>query len=339
MKKRKTFKKFAALSLTAIMTLLMATGCGNSGAASQQNSGSAEGEKGDKTIALVAMSLNSEFTQTLIAGVQQEADAKGINVEIQGGEKFASADKQLALIENYISQGVDGILIIPSSSEGLITSLEKVKDAGIPLVNLDTRLDPEVLKQVGLKVPFFGTDNYTGAKAAGEYVAKNFGEGTKTAILRGIVGQEPAIDRYEGFLEGAGSSVKLVAEQVANWETEEGYTATQNIITANPDLELIFACNDGMGIGALRAVQEAGLEDQIKIISYDGTGEAINLVDSGELLATVAQYPAEMGKLGVDKLLTLIEGAEADDENVDTGSKLITKDQVAEFKKYLAQYE
>lgn len=337
MKKWKSRRKLIALSLTALMFAATATGCGSSSTA--QKSSSAEAEGGQKTIALVAMSLNSEFTQTLVAGVQQEADAKGLKLEIQGGEKFASADKQLELVENYISQKVDGILIIPSSSEGLVTSLEKVKEAGIPLVNLDTRLDPDVLKQVGLKVPFFGTDNYTGAKAAGEYVAKNFGEGTKTAILRGIVGQEPAIDRYEGFLEGAGSHVDLVAEQVANWETEEGYTATQNIITANPDLELIFACNDGMGIGALRAVQEAGLEDQIKIISYDGTGEAINLVESGELLATVAQYPAEMGKLGVDKLLTLIEGAEADDENVDTGSKLITKDQVAEFKKYLAQFE
>ena len=328
--------KILALLLIAVLTILLVAGCGDSG--NTEDSEQAGGD-GEKTIALVAMSLNSEFTQTLVAGAQQEADAKGIKLEVQGGEKFASADAQLTLVENAISQQVDGILIIPSSSEGLISALEKVKDAGIPLVNLDTRISADVLEQIGLTVPFYGTDNYIGAKAAGEYVKENFDEGTKTAILRGIVGQEPAIDRYEGFLDGAGSAVELVAEQVANWETDEGYQAAQNIITANPDLELIFACNDGMGIGALRAVQEAGLEDQIQIISYDGTGEAINLVDSGELLATVAQYPAEMGKLGVDKLISLINGEENDGEDVDTGSKLITKDQVAEFKKYLAQYE
>lgn len=333
----KNHKKLFTLFITAVLILSVLSGCGSTDSSDSQ-SGDSAGEYSDKTIALVAMSLNSEFTQTLIAGAQKEADAKGIKLEIQGGEKFASADQQLALVENYISQGVDGLMIIPSSSEGLVTSLEKIKDADIPLVNLDTRLDPDILKQVGLEVPFYGTDNYAGAKAAGEYVAENFGKGTKTAILRGIEGQEPAIDRYEGFLDGAGDAVDLVAEQVANWETEEGYKAAQNIITANPDLQLIFACNDGMGIGALRAVQEAGLEDQIKIISYDGTGEAINLVESAEILATVAQYPAEMGKQGVDNLIKLIDGEEAVSE-IDTGSKLITADLVAEFKEYLKQFE
>lgn len=176
-----------------------------------------------------------------------------------------------------------------------------------------------------------------GAKLAGEYVKEHFPEGTVTAILTGIEGQKNAADRRNGFIEGAGDHIKLVAEQTANWEVDQGYTAAQNILSAHPDLQLFFCSNDNMGIGALRAVQEAGLQDQVKIIGFDAVSEALNLVESGDFEATVAQFPAKMGELSVENLVKMIKG-ESYEKYIDTGCQLITKDNVAEFKDYLSKY-
>jgi len=342
--KRKIVRKATAICLATITALALMTGCGaKENNETKDNDAEAKTEENtskysDKTIGFVGMTLNNEYHITLAKGAEVEAEKQGVNIEVQAGDQHASADQQLTIIENMIANNVDGILLVPSSSDGLEAALKKCKEAGIPIINLDTKLTDEALKNVDMSIPFYGTDNYAGAKMAGEYVAANFDKGVKTAILRGIEGQTNAADRYNGFVEGAGDTIEIVAEQTADWEVDKGYTAAQNIISANPDVELFFCSNDNMGIGALRAVKEAGLQDQIQIIGFDAVSEALNLVESGDFLATVAQYPAEMGRLGVQNLLRIFDGEEAE-TSIDTGTKVILKDGVSEFKKYLEEYD
>ena len=361
--KRNMTAAVMALAMSTVMTAAVLSGCsgtpketapetakeqqteamtadtaGESGKGEESSAEAVSGNYGDKTIGFVGMTLNNEYHITLANGAKVEAEAKGVKIEVQAGDQHASADAQLGIIENMIANKVDGILLVPSSSDGLESALTKCKEAGIPIINLDTKLTDESLANVGLEIPFYGTNNYEGAKLAGEYVAKNFEKGTKTAVLKGIEGQTNAADRYNGFIEGAGDTVTVVAEQTANWEVDQGYTAAQNIISANPDVELFFCCNDNMGIGALRAIKEANMQEQIQIIGFDAVSEALNLVENGEFLATVAQYPAEMGKLGVDNMLKIFDGGEAE-SYIDTGTKVITKDNVGEFKDYLKTFE
>lgn len=341
--------KSAGIIMSAVLVLSLLTGCGAGSTEKSETSPSTtttkstedttnKGDYSDKTIGFVGMTLNNEYHITLANGAKVESEKMGVKIEVQAGDQHASADAQLGIIENMIANHVDGILLVPSSSDGLESALKKCKEAGIPIINLDTKLTNESLKNVGIEIPFYGTDNYAGAKLAGEYVSKNFKKGTKTAILKGIEGQTNAADRYNGFIEGAGDTIEVVAEQTANWEVDQGYTAAQNIISANPEVELFFCSNDNMGIGALRAIKEAGLKDQIQIIGFDAVSEALNLVESGEFLATVAQYPAEMGKLGVDNMLKIFDGGKAE-SFIDTGTKVILKDNVADFKEYLKEFE
>ena len=293
----------------------------------------------DLYLGFVGMTLNNEFHIVLANAAQQEADKLGVKIEVQAGATHASSDTQLAIVENYISQGVDGILLVPSSSEGLVAAIQACAEANIPIINLDTKLTDDVLAEAGMDIPFFGTNNYNGAKLAGEWVVANMPQGVVTAILTGIDGQTNAADRYNGFIDAAGDHIKLVATQTANWEVDQGYTAAQNIIQANPDLQLIVCGNDNMGIGALSAVQEAGLGEQISIIGFDAVSEALNLVKSGEFTATVAQYPAEMGIQGVDAMVKLLTGHK--DEvalTTDTGCELVTKDNVDKFIEYVSQF-
>jgi len=301
-------------------------------------SGAQEVDNDAKTIGFVGMTMNNEYHITLANGAVVEGKKLGVKVEVQAGDQHSSAAQQLTIIENMIANGVDGILLVPSSSDGLESALKQCKEANIPVINLDTKLTQKVIDDVGIAVPFYGTNNYQGAKMAGEYVANHFPKGTKTAILKGIEGQTNAADRYNGFIDGAKNTIKVVAEQTANWEVDQGYTVTQNIISSNPDVELFFCSNDNMGIGALRAINEAGLQDQIQIIGFDAVSEALNLVENGEFLATVAQYPAEMGKLGVQNMVKIFEGGEAE-QNIDTGVKVILKDDVKSFKEYLTEFK
>ena len=304
---------------------------------SDAGNGAADKEDEEIVIGFVPMTMNNEYFITMVNGAKQKAEELGVQLDVQAADEHASAAAQLTIVENMITAGVDGICIVPSSSEGLASALARCKEAGIPIINLDTKISQDVLDEADLEVPFFGTDNYAGAKSAGEYVVENYPKGTVTAILTGIEGQQNAADRRNGFFDGSEGHVNVVAEQSANWEVDQGYTATQNIISANPEIQLIFASNDGMAIGAYRAVEEAELTDQVDIIGFDAISEALNMVEAGELMGTVAQYPAEMGILGVENIVKSING-ESVEMSIDTGAKLITTVNVDELKEYSAQF-
>ncbi|WHH58061.1 sugar ABC transporter substrate-binding protein [Petroclostridium sp. X23] len=339
-------KKFGKLVVCMLLLCVLITtiGCGKQNTppqdnakqdASQQNDAK-QGEK-QLLVGFIPMTLNNEYFITMVNAAKQEADKLGIKLLVQAGEKHGSAEEQLQLVENMIANKVNAICIVPSSSEGLMTALKKAQDAGIPVINLDTKLDANLVESSGLKtVPFIGTNNYDGAKLAGEFALELLGGKGNVAILTGISGQQNAADRRNGFYDVVEGKFNVVAEQSADWEVEKGYNVTQNILQANKDIDLIFASNDGMALGAIRAVKDTGKD--IKVIGFDAINEALNRIAQDEMLGTVAQFPAKMGIEGVKAAKTLAEGGEVP-EVTWSGAELITKDKVEDFQKYLAQYK
>jgi len=184
--------------LSTLLVLVLALSLVLGGCAKEEEQPAAKEEK-EITIGFVPMTLNNEYFITMVNGAQQKADELGIKLDVQAADQHASAAAQLTIVENMITSGVDGICIVPSSSEGLLTALKKCKEAGIPVINLDTKIDQAILDEAGIEVAFYGTDNYAGAKSAGEYVVANIAKGTETAILTGIEGQQNAADRRNGF--------------------------------------------------------------------------------------------------------------------------------------------
>lgn len=339
-------KKLAII--VAVISMLGAmiafTGCGGNNAEDQVSeelvkeikSQIPDADYGDKTIGFVGMTLNNEYHIILANSVKKSAEAAGINVKIQAGSEHASTEEQLKIIENYIQEGVDGIILVPASSEGLTSALQEAKKANIPVINLDTKLSEKTLKDLDETIPFYGTDNYKGGQKTGEFFAEQYPDGAKIAVLRGVEGQTNDDDRYNGFLDKAGN-VTIVGEQHANWETDKAYTAVQNIIHANPDLEAVYAENDLMGLGAYQAVSEAGLEKQVKIFSYDGVVAGLEAVRDGHFVSTCAQQPIEMGKLGVINMAKIFAGEEVE-SYIDTGCELVVKDNVEKVLKETKSY-
>jgi len=209
----------------------------------------------------------------------------------------------------------------PSS---VIPALEKAKQANIPVVMIDTNVDwPD-------KVSYVGTENYEGGKMAGEYLASNLDPGAKVAIIRGITGSPTHDDRSAGAIDYLKEhGIDVVTIQPANSERGLAMTVAENIIQTHSDLSAIYATNDEMALGALKAVE--GAKKDIIVIGFDGQKDALDSIEEGRLDATVAQHPFDEGYLGVEAAIKAIRGEEVN-PRIPTPIEIITKDNVTEFK-------
>ena len=301
--------------------------------------GTVVGAKEKMVIGFIPMTMNNEYFVTMVNAAKMEAKKQGVDLLVQAGERHGSADEQLRIIEDMITREVDAICVVPSSSTGLVSAIKKAQKAGVPVVNLDTRIDPAAVKAAGLEpVPYIGTNNYDGAKMGGEYALEKLKiDGMEVAILTGISGQQNAADRRNGFVDATKGKVKVVAEQTANWEVEQGFNVFQNILQANPEIGFVFASNDNMGLGAIRACKAAGRKD-IEVMGYDAVSAALQAIQEGEMVGTVAQFPAEMGIQGVQAALKMINGEKVPEVTF-TKTEVIDSANVADFKKYLNQFK
>ncbi len=253
-------------------------------------------------IALVLKTLNSPFFIDLKSGAEEAADQLNIELIVQAPEREIDVEKQMQIIENLIQTRVDVICVSPSGSKELIPAIAKANRAKIPVIIVDTRIDEMAAKKEGVKyATFIGSDNHQGGKIAGEYIAKLYIENVNVAVLEGIPGHETGDSRLRGFQDGIKNftHVKVVASQPANWERDQGYNVMQNILQAHPDIQAVFACNDMMALGAMEAVRAAGMSSQIKIVGFDAIDEARKEIAANNLEASIAQNPAEMGKLAI----------------------------------------
>ena len=286
------------------------------------------------TVAFVPKALNSPFWAAMQLEAEREATAQGVHLVSLAADRETDVERQYQIIENLIQQQVDAILLSPSGSKELVPAIRKANDAGIPVLLLDTRIDPDAAESVGARfLTYIGSDNFEGGAVAGRYLAdKLFGRGN-IAIIEGIAGHETADQRRLGFLQGieAFPDIAVVASQTANWERARAYTVAENLLQAQPELDAIFAANDEMALGAMEAVAAAGRLEDISIVGFDAIPDALANIRSGRLQGTVAQFPGEMGKLGVRHAVELLRDGKAPQKEILTRVELIDSETVETF--------
>lgn len=248
----------------------------------------------------------------------------GVTVVVADGQ--LSAPKQIADLEAAIVQGVDGIILAPVEADALAPVVREAIAAGIPVVTVDRPVNgvPEVLANVA-------ADNFKGAEAQGEAVVKAFPDGATIVNLQGIPGDKTANDRNGGahkVIDAAGAKYVFVAEQAANFSRDKGLEVAENILTGLPEVpKVIIAANDDMALGAAQAVDARGLKGKVAIYGYDGSEGALKAVKSGELAATVDQFPGLQGRTAVRTLVSFIrEGAKPETDNILVAPVAITAD-------------
>lgn len=203
--------------------------------------------------------------------------------------------------------------------------IESARAAGIPVVFIDT-------KGINKGVTFIGTDNKAGAKMAADFICDRVAKGSDVAILQGIITQSTGKARADGAhagLEACG--LNIVAEQPANWDRAQGRTVMENILTRNQNLKAVFASNDNMALGAVEALKDADMLNDVIVVGFDANPDAAKSIQAGEMTATIAQFSYNMGAYGVEKALELAKGRSLPPV-VDTGTLLVTKKNAADFK-------
>ena len=283
---------------------------------------------GKPRVALVLKTLNNPYFIDMQKGAQSAAARLGIDLTVQAAEREIDVEKQMDIIENLIQSKVAALLVTPSGSKEVVPAIVKANAAGIPVLILDTRVNPAALDSAGGKIAgFIGSDNFEGGKLAGEYVVKKLDGKGKVAILEGIAGHETSDSRIKGFRQAIANSpgIEIVSSQTANWERDQGYNVFQNILQSHADIQALFACSDLMALGAVEAIAAAGKTGKIVVVGFDAFSEARDAVMKGTMDATIAQSPFDMGRIAVENAKSLLSGGQINNDTT-IGVKLITKD-------------
>ena len=265
----------------------------------------------------------------VIENAAKEWAAAHPDVELITGQGKAGNDHegQIAIIESMVAQGVQGIAVTPTGPQ-VQPALDAAVAAGVKIVLIDNDLPDWTGKSAVV-----ATDNYAGGVLAGQWLKENLQAGDTLAVLEGVAGV-PALDaRVEGMSEGlAGLDVTIVQKLPTDCDQVKGQDAADAILTANPDVKAIYGACGPPIIGALESIKNAGrAPDSIIVVGFDASPDEIAAIEAGTEDASVAQFPAKMGELGVDTVYKAVLG-ETVEANVDTGTAIVTKDNAADFK-------
>jgi simple sugar transport system substrate-binding protein len=254
------------------------------------------------------------------------AENPGLEIVFGQGTSATDIEGQISLIESMVTQGVQGIAITPVDPT-VASALDKAIAAGVKVVLMDNSI-PDWGGETALAT----TDNYAAGVIAGEYLKSVLKDGDTLGILEGVPGVPALDDRVNGMLEGlAGVDVEIVGRGATNCTEELGINVAQDILTANPDVKAIYSACGPPAAGAAQAITNAGVSpDDIVLVGFDFCCGEAEALEAGVEDATVAQFPFNMAKFGVEALVKAIRGEEVE-SLIDSGAALVTKDNMAEF--------
>lgn len=273
------------------------------------------------TLGLVLSTLNNPFFVTLRDGAQAEATKEGVTLIVMDSQNDSA--KEATNIEDLISRKVDAILVNPTDSDAVVPSITKANTAKIPVFTIDRGANG------GTIVSHIASDNVAGGKMAGEFLGTALGKKGNVVELEGIAGTSAARDRGKGFNDVMAASfpdIKIVAKQTADFDRAKGLSVFENILTAQPVINGVFAHNDEMILGAIQAAEAAG-RTGIIFVGFDAVDDALKAVKDGKLAATVMQQPDQMGILGVQTAVKSLNGQTVE-KSIPVALKVINKDNV-----------
>lgn len=316
---QRNYSRVLTAVLAALMLAAVTVGCSSSA------------QESSREVGVVVKTLSQPFWLYMKAGAESAANAGGVRAEVTGATEEAAVQEQVDKIRAMISRSVSALVVAPTEPKQLQPILQQAVDQGIPVLLVDTDIP-----DWDAKTSFIGTDNLAAGKVGGQYALTVANSGN-LAILAGTPGNTATQNRVDGFKEAInGSGLNVVAELSANSDRAQGRSVTADILQRNPDLTMIFAANDEMALGAVQAVDAAGKAEQVSIIGFDGTKDAVDAILAGTMAGSVAQNPFKMGEAGVQAAIKASDG-ESVDKRIDTGSTMVTPDNAADFKKELEQ--
>ncbi|MCC7230727.1 MAG: substrate-binding domain-containing protein [Fimbriimonadaceae bacterium] len=303
------------------------------GTATPETAGTTGGQSGKKlTLAVIPKGTTHEFWKSVHAGAQQAADELGIEIIWKGPLKEDDRDSQIKVVEDFTTQGVDGILLAPLDDTALKVPVENAKKSGIPVLIFDSDLkDTDV-------VSFVATDNEKGGSMAGDELARLLGGKGNVVMLRYQEGSASTAFREKGFLSAMAknSGIKVVSEnRYAGATVESAQTEAENLLSGlkKPDGSLgvdgIYCPNESSTFGMLRVLQDNGWAGKVKFVGFDASPKLVEGLTAGQINGLLLQNPRKMGYEGVKTMVDYL-GKKAVAKRIDTGATLVTKENMAQ---------
>jgi fructose transport system substrate-binding protein len=275
------------------------------------------------TIGLVTKTEVNPYFVKLRQAATAEAEKQGAKLIARFGKFDGDNEGQVAAVEDLISAGVKGILITPNNSTGMLGIIKKARDKGILVIALDTATDPADAVDATL-----ATDNFEAGVLQGQYARKALGnKAPKLAMLDGTPGGTVDTQRHNGFLKGFGlkeGDPAIVGKQNTHGAQDEGQTAMENLLTAHPDINVVYTINEPAAEGAYAAIKARGKLKDIVLTSIDGGRLGVQYVKDGKIAATVMQFPKLMATRGVDYVVDYVKSGKKPTGFLNTGASLIT---------------
>ncbi|MEU1037120.1 substrate-binding domain-containing protein [Streptomyces sp. NPDC005907] len=291
------------------------------GAMSFLHNGSSGGTT--QKVGLSLSTLNNPFFVQIKAGAQEEAKKRGADLTVTDAQNDAS--QQANQLQNFTSEGLGSIVVNPVDSDAAGPAVRAANKAGIPVVGVDRGVNKADTAAL------VASDNVAGGKLAAEALADKLGGRGTIVILQGQAGTSASRERGAGFAAGLKEhpGIKVVAKQPADFDRTKGLDVMTNMLQAHPDVQGVFAENDEMALGAIKALgSKAG--KSVAVIGFDGTPDGLKAVEAGTLYASVAQQPKELGRIAVRNALAAAEGEKVD-KTVKVPVKVVTSKNVAGF--------
>lgn len=322
-KKMKAVSKFYAqiFSVCLIAVVVGAVGCSNS----SESAGGASGGSKKPKVALIMKSLANEFFSTMADGAKtyQSSHADQFDLIVNGIKDELDIARQVALVEEMAASGVSAIVIAPADSKALVPALRRAMKAGVIVINIDNKLDDELLKKEGLAIPFVGPNNKAGAEKAGDYLASKLKAEDAVAILEGLQTSENGRLRLEGFHESIKkANLKVVDSQSGEWEMSKANAVASSMLSEHPEIKAILAANDSMAIGTVAAAKSVGRDDLL-IIGFDNISAVRDAIKAGKILATVNQHADQLAVFGIETALKLIADPKQAVSDVETPVEVV----------------
>jgi D-allose transport system substrate-binding protein len=328
-------KKILALAVSLIVTGTVFAGCGSqqtAAPAASTNSTQKQDTKSIGDIAIILKTLSNPFWASMKEGIEAEAKAKGVKVDVFAVNSEDDTQGQLQVFEDVLSKNYKAIGIAPLSPVNVVPTIAKANQKGIYVVNIDEKVDMQQLKSAGGSVlSFVTTDNEKVGEKAAKFIVDKLGSaGGNVAIVEGKAGNASGEDRKNGAKKmfESTSGIKIVASQPADWDRSKALDVATNMLQRNPDIKAFYCCNDTMALGVLQAVQNSG--KNILVVGTDGDPEAVKDIQAGKMSATVAQDPAKIGATSLDLLIKALQdkpqiSADKDPDFIPVDSNLVTK--------------
>ena len=267
------------------------------------------------TIALAISTLDNPFFVSLKDGAQKKADELGYKLVVLDSQNDPA--KELANVEDLMVRGAKVLLINPTDSEAVVNAVAMANRNKVPVITLDRGAAK------GDVVTHIASDNVAGGKMAGDFIAQKLGDNAKVIQLEGIAGTSAARERGEGFKQAIEAhKFDVLASQPADFDRTKGLNVMENLLASKGSVQAVFAQNDEMALGALRAISAAN--KNVVVVGFDGTDDGVKAVKSGKMAATIAQQPELIGSLGVENADKVIKG-QAVEAKIPVPLKVVTE--------------